>query len=108
MAGLKLFDGKGNCNSCHLDGRGTTLKPDQTDTGSAAQVEPSVPCFSSANEACLNPETPLQGPSRILGLIPNPYGFGYRDLGLGAFLRSGFGSSCWNPGIGDVRANGRR
>ena len=26
MAGFKLFNGKGNCNSCHLDGRGTTLK----------------------------------------------------------------------------------
>src|ERR1700681_1390960 len=25
MAGLRLFNGKGNCNSCHLDGRGTTL-----------------------------------------------------------------------------------
>ena len=32
MAGFKLFDGKGNCNSCHLDGRGTTLKSGQTDT----------------------------------------------------------------------------
>jgi cytochrome c peroxidase len=27
MAGFRLFNGKGNCNSCHLDGRGTTLKP---------------------------------------------------------------------------------
>src|SRR5258708_21054765 len=26
MAGFQLFNGKGNCNSCHLDGRGTTLK----------------------------------------------------------------------------------
>ena len=25
MAGYKLFDGKGNCNSCHLDGRGPPL-----------------------------------------------------------------------------------
>ena len=42
MAGYKLFNGKGNCNSCHLDGRGTTLKADQTDTSAAAQVNPSV------------------------------------------------------------------
>ena len=26
------------------------------------------------------------------GFTGNPYGFGYRDLGLGTFLRSGFGS----------------
>ena len=25
MAGFELFNGKGNCNSCHLDGRGTAL-----------------------------------------------------------------------------------
>jgi len=31
-AGYALFDGKGNCNSCHLDGRGTALKSTQTDT----------------------------------------------------------------------------
>ena len=36
------------------------------------------------------------------GFTPNPYGFGYRDLGLGTFLRSGFGSgpnpnSEWLP-----------
>src|SRR5229473_1881945 len=34
MAGFQLFNGKGNCNSCHVDGRGTNLKPDQTDTSS--------------------------------------------------------------------------
>ena len=27
MAGYKLFDGKGNCNSCHLDGRSTAPTP---------------------------------------------------------------------------------
>ncbi len=32
-------------------------------------------------------------PRRIpSGSVANPYGFGYRDLGLGTFLRSGFGS----------------
>jgi cytochrome c peroxidase len=30
MAGYNLFKGKGNCNSCHLDGRSTTLKPGLT------------------------------------------------------------------------------
>src|ERR1700761_4180785 len=32
MAGFKLFNGKGNCNSCHVDGRGTTLQSGQVDT----------------------------------------------------------------------------
>jgi cytochrome c peroxidase len=27
MAGYQLFNGKGNCNSCHLDGLSTTLTP---------------------------------------------------------------------------------
>jgi cytochrome c peroxidase len=26
MAGYKLFDGKGNCNSCTPDGKGTALR----------------------------------------------------------------------------------
>src|ERR1700752_2387042 len=56
MAGFKLFNGKGNCNSCHLDGRGTTLKSDQADTSAAAMVNPLFTCFGSANEGVpLNP-----------------------------------------------------
>jgi cytochrome c peroxidase len=95
LAGYKLFDGKGNCNSCHLDGRGTTLKPGQADTGSAAQVNPLFTCFGSANEGVpLNPRIAFYYETKpdSSGFIPNPYGFGYRDLGLGTFLRSGFGS----------------
>ncbi len=95
MAGYKLFDGKGNCNSCHLDGRGTTLKPGETDTSATAQVNPLFTCFGSANEgAPLNPRVALYYETKpdSYGFVPNPYGFGYRDLGLGTFLRSGFGS----------------
>jgi cytochrome c peroxidase len=95
LAGYKLFDGKGNCNSCHLDGRGTTLKPGQADIGSAAQVNPLFTCFGSANEGVpLNPRIAFYYETKpdAYGFIPNPYGFGYRDLGLGTFLRSGFGS----------------
>jgi len=95
MAGYKLFNGKGNCNSCHLDGRGTTLKPGQTDTSATAQVNPLFTCFGSANEGIpLNPRDALYYETMpdSYGFIPNPYGFGYRDLGLGTFLRSGFGS----------------
>jgi cytochrome c peroxidase len=99
MAGFHLFNGKGNCNSCHLDGRGTTLKSGQTDTSSTAMVNPLFTCFGSANEGLpLNPRDAFYyeiTPDRY-GFIPNPYGFGYRDLGLGTFLRSGFSSGS-NP-----------
>ena len=95
MAGFKLFDGKGNCNSCHLDGRGTTLKSNQSDTSAAAMVNPLFTCFGSANEGVpLNPRDAFyyQNKPDAYGFTANPYGFGYRDLGLGTFLRSGFGS----------------
>src|SRR5439155_12971777 len=49
MAGYDLFRGKGNCNSCHLDGRGTTLTPGQTDTSMTADVAPLFTCFGYAN-----------------------------------------------------------
>ena len=73
MAGFKLFDGKANCNSCHLDGRGTTLKSGQTDTSSAATVNPLFTCFGSANEGLpLNPRDAFYiRPSRIpTGSLP--------------------------------------
>ncbi|HEY2527276.1 MAG TPA: cytochrome c peroxidase [Xanthobacteraceae bacterium] len=99
MAGYNLFKGKGNCNSCHLDGRSTALKPGQTDTGAAANNRPLFTCFGYANEGLpLNPRVALfyqTVPDRF-GFTPNPYGFGYRDLGLGNFLRSGPHSAA-NP-----------
>jgi cytochrome c peroxidase len=100
-AGFQLFDGKGNCNSCHLDGRGTTLKPGQADTSATAMVNPLFTCFGSANEGLpLNPRNAFfyQTEPDAYGFVPNPYGFGYRDLGLGTFLRSGFGSGP-NPNV---------
>ena len=96
MAGYELFRGKGNCNSCHVDGRGTTLAPGQTDTSNAATVDPLFTCFGSANEGLpLNPRNAFyyQTTPDSFGFTANPIGFGYRDLGLGTFLRSGFGSA---------------
>ena len=58
--------------------------------------EPSITCFGSANEGVpLNSSEAFyyQTKPDAYGFIPNPYGFGYRDLGLGTFLRSGFGSN---------------
>jgi cytochrome c peroxidase len=96
MAGFQLFNGKGNCNSCHVDGRGTTLMPGQVDTSTNATANPPVfTCFGSANEGLpLNPRNAFyyQTTPDSFGFIGNPFGFGYRDLGMGTFLRSGFGS----------------
>ncbi|HTE90384.1 MAG TPA: cytochrome c peroxidase [Terriglobales bacterium] len=94
-AGYNLFRGKANCNSCHLDGRGTALTPGQADNSKAAQVNPLFTCFGSANEGLpLNPRNAFyyQTTPDFLGFIGNPFGFAYRDLGMGTFLRSGFGS----------------
>src|SRR5216683_1192125 len=95
-AGYALFRGKGNCNSCHLDGRGTTLAPGQTDNSTKAAVEPDFTCYGSANEGLpLNPRDSIfyQDTPDFFGFTANPFGFGYRDLGIGTFLRSGPGSA---------------
>ncbi len=99
MAGYNLFRGKANCNSCHLDGRSTApapTAPNAVDTGVAADTAPLFTCFGSANLGLpLNPRDAFyyQTTPDSLGFTPNPYGFGYVDLGLGTFLRSGFGSA---------------
>ena len=103
MAGYNLFKGKGNCNSCHLDGRSTTLKPGQTDTGSTADVEPLFTCFGYANLGLpLNPRDAIfyQNKPDRFGFTPNPDGKRYRDLGFGTFMRSGPGSAP-NPNADD-------
>jgi cytochrome c peroxidase len=94
-AGYALFRGKGNCNSCHLDGRSTASHGTE-DTGTAASVRPLFTCFGSANlglpknpSVAFYSETTPDG----VGLTPNPEGFAFTDNGLGAFLRSGFGSA---------------
>jgi len=96
MAGYNLFNGKGNCNSCHLDARSTALTPGQTDTGNQPGGAPVFSCFGSANEGLpLNPRNAFyyQTTPDFFGFIGNPLGFSCRDLGMGTFLRSGFGSA---------------
>jgi cytochrome c peroxidase len=59
-------------------------------------VKPLFTCFGSANEGLpLNPRNAFyyQTTPDFFGYTNNPFGLGYRDLGLGTFLRSGFGSS---------------
>jgi len=106
MAGYTLFNGKGNCNSCHVDGRGTTLLPGQMDTSTTATANPPLfSCFGSANEGLpLNPRVAFYYEVKpdAYGFTPNPYGFGFRDLGMGNFLRGGFDTlpnpnESWKP-----------
>ena len=100
MAGYKLFRGKGNCNSCHLDGRSTAplpSAPDSEDTGTTANVTPLFTCFGSANEGL--PKIPgiavlLRGHAGFLrfhGQSGRLCLHRLRDWVL--FLRSGFGSA---------------
>jgi cytochrome c peroxidase len=112
-AGYALFRGKGNCNSCHLDGRSTAptppppqgQDPNGEDTGQAADVRPLFTCFGSTNEGLpLNPRDAFyyQTTPDPFGFTGNPIGFAYRDLGLGEFLRSGFATwaspnASWRP-----------
>jgi cytochrome c peroxidase len=98
LAGYNLFRGKANCNSCHLDGRSTApspTAPQSHDNGTVASVTPLFTCFGSSNLGLpLNPRDAFyyQNTPDFFGFTANPFGFGYRDLGLGTFLRSGFGS----------------
>jgi cytochrome c peroxidase len=96
-AGATLFAGKGNCNSCHLDGQRTTLTPGQTQSGTfATNARPLFTCFGYSNLGLpLNPRDAFfyQTTPDPFGFTANPLGFGYRDLGLGTFLRSGFGAA---------------
>jgi cytochrome c peroxidase len=107
QAGYDLFRGRGNCNSCHLDGRSTAPAPSVKhggtagmtggrDTGAIADTTPVFTCFGSANLGL--PKNPrdsfyYENVPDAFGFTLNPAGFSYTDLGLGAFLRSGFGSA---------------
>jgi cytochrome c peroxidase len=107
QAGYDLFRGRGNCNSCHLDGRSTAPAPTKKhggtpgmtggkDTGVAANTTPVFTCFGSANLGV--PKNPrdafyFETTPDAFGFTLNPTGFSFIDLGLGAFLRSGFGSA---------------
>jgi cytochrome c peroxidase len=110
QAGYDLFRGQAACNTCHLDGRGSTQTPNTgsngtpstttgTDTSQPANVAPPFTCFGYANLGLpLNPRDAIyyQTTPDPFGFTPNPFGFGFRDLGLGTFLRSGPGSAT-NP-----------
>jgi cytochrome c peroxidase len=101
-AGSLLFRGKGNCNSCHLDGETTLLLPTQTDNGTfVTNTRPLFTCFGYSNLGLpLNPRDAIyyQTTPDPFGFTPNAFGFAFRDLGLGTFLRSGPGAAP-NPNL---------
>jgi cytochrome c peroxidase len=104
QAGYNLFRGKANCNSCHLDGRATTLTAGQTDNGKAASVAPLFTDFTSSNLGLpKNPRNPFyfQNVPDSYGFTPNPAGMNFKDLGVGLFLRSLSGTNPdvanWGP-----------
>jgi cytochrome c peroxidase len=83
----------------------TTLMSSQIDTGTPASTRPLFTCFGYANLGLpLNPRDAFyyQTKPDFFRFTANPYGFGYRDLGLGTFLRSGFGSAP-NPNVSWVK-----
>ncbi len=91
QAGYDLFRGKGNCNSCHSDGRGSALMAGETDNSNAASVAPVFTDFTSSNLGLpKNPADPFyyQTVKDCFKFTPNPVGFGFTDLGMGLFLRS--------------------
>jgi cytochrome c peroxidase len=107
MAGYNLFRGKAGCNTCHLDGRGSTQTPGTgsgsnpstrtgIDTSAIANTAPPFTCWGSTNLGLpKNPRIALlyETTPDFFGFTPNPGGFTYTDFGLGTFLRSGFGSA---------------
>ena len=91
--GYDLFRGKGSCNTCHLDGRSSTLKGG-VDTGQAASVQPLFTDTTYNNLGLpknvmlpwYSEDTPDQW-----GFTGNPLGFGFTDEGMGLFLSGYYG-----------------
>jgi cytochrome c peroxidase len=94
LAGYDLFRGKGNCNSCHLDGRSSTVAGG-SDTGAAASVAPLFTDFTynnlglprNVNLPWYSEDTPDQ-----FGFTGNPLGIGFTDEGMGLFLDGYYGT----------------
>jgi cytochrome c peroxidase len=94
LNGYELFRGKGSCNTCHLDGRSSTLMGG-SDTGQAASVQPLFTDTTYNNLGLpknvklpwYSEDTPDQW-----GFTANPLGFGFTDEGMGLFLDGYYGA----------------
>lgn len=93
LNGYELFRGKGSCNTCHLDGRSSTLLGG-SDSGQAASVQPLFTDTTYNNLGLpknvtlpwYSEDTPDQW-----GFTANPLGFGFTDEGMGLFLDGFYG-----------------
>ena len=94
LNGYDLFRGKGSCNSCHLDGRSSTLNGGG-DTGQPASLQPLFTDTTYNNLGLpknvklpwYSEDTPDQW-----GFTGNPLGFGFTDEGMGLFLDGYYGA----------------
>ena len=94
LNGYDLFRGKGSCNTCHLDGRSSTLLGG-SDTGQAASVQPlftdttynNIGLPKNVKLPWYSEDTPDQW-----GFTGNPLGFGFTDEGMGLFLDGYYGA----------------
>ena len=94
LNGYELFRGKGSCNTCHVDGRSSTLLGG-FDSGQAASVQPlftdttynNIGLPKNVKLPWYSEDTPDQW-----GFTANPLGFGFTDEGMGLFLDGYYGA----------------
>ena len=95
LRGYNLFHGKGNCNTCHLDGRSNTRAPGGIDTGAATNAAPLFTDFTYNNIGLpMNLALPWYSENKPdqYGFTANPLGIGFIDEGVGLFLDGYYGS----------------
>jgi cytochrome c peroxidase len=92
LRGFNLFNGKGQCNTCHIDGRSSTATG--TDTGLATNVAPIFSDFTYNNiglpKNTILPWYAENFPDQT-GFTGNPLGIGFTDEGVGLFLDGFYG-----------------
>jgi len=87
LAGWNLFRGKGQCNTCHLDGTENSTTP--ITPADAADVAPLFTDFTSSNIGTpQNFALPFlfENHPDQFGFVANAAGLMYLDLGVGGFL----------------------
>jgi cytochrome c peroxidase len=91
--GYALFNGKAQCNTCHIDGRSSTATG--TDNGAATSVAPLFSDFTYNNiglpRNVILPWYAENFPDQW-GFTGNPLGIGFTDEGVGLFLDGYYGA----------------
>jgi len=92
--GYALFNGKAQCNTCHIDGRSSTAMG-ATDSGAATSVAPLFTDFTYNNiglpRNVILPWYAENFPDQW-GFTGNPLGIGFTDEGVGLFLDGYYGA----------------